>query len=373
MAVRQGGTSDAVAAQPPLRETRVAQVMTSTSVGQHPTAFRETGLPILRVALDVDLMGPVLAPLLAPLSRPGETPHLRYARLMAYKKGHRGTIQYEVTLGGRPVTVLGKFYPQPAQVGRVDAILRDLWGDVFADHTDLGVPRPLGGVLDLSMLVYVPVEGTPLDEVILETGPAEGVRQTAEWLARLHAARIQLDRRVQITTELANLEAWAAVVTRTEPQQGAVAEALARDLARRVDVVRLAAESATSPVHKDFHYKHVLAGAGAWVIDFDEVRYGDPMYDVAHFGAHLRLLGCRNPEAAGQVEAAEQLFLDSYARATGRPIGPTFAWYATYTCVKIAKQLCSVRGVRPRPDGEEMLRQLTAMLEQGIAFRATVG
>lgn len=373
MVVREGGSPDSAAAQPPLRETHVAQVMTSTSVGSHPTAFRETGLPILKLALDVELMGPVLAPLLAPLTVAGETPHLSYARLMAYKKGHRGTIQYEVRLGGRQVTVLGKFYPQPTQVVRVDAILRALWGTVFVHHPDLGVPRPLGGVLDLSMLVYVPVDGTPLDEVVLSGAGAEGVRATAAWLAGLHAARIDLDRRVQVTTEAANLEAWAAVVTRTDPDQGAVAATLAQDLVDNVETVRPAAEAATGLVHKDFHYKHVLVGPGAWVIDFDEVRLGDPMYDVAHFCAHLRLLACRNEEAAGRVDAAERLFLDSYAAAAGRPVAPTFAWYGAHTCVKIAKQLCSVRGVRPRPDGAETLRQLSVMLAQGIAFRDSVG
>ena len=40
----------------PLRETGVAEVMTSTKVDKHPTAFTATGLPILQVALNVRQM-----------------------------------------------------------------------------------------------------------------------------------------------------------------------------------------------------------------------------------------------------------------------------------------------------------------------------
>src|SRR6266496_1388682 len=109
----------------PLRETGVAQVMTSTKVDKHPTAFTATGLPILQVALNVKQMTARLAPLLRPLAGP-TPPAVAYARLLAYKQGNRGTIRYQVTGldlpaaaddDGRPgsVSVLGKLYPQPNQ------------------------------------------------------------------------------------------------------------------------------------------------------------------------------------------------------------------------------------------------------------------
>ncbi|HEX5690489.1 MAG TPA: hypothetical protein VFX76_10835, partial [Roseiflexaceae bacterium] len=37
-----------------------------------------------------------------------------------------------------------------------------------------------------------------------------------------------------------------------------------------------------------------------------------------------------------------------------------------YTCLKIAKQLCSMRGLRPRPEGDEQYRQVKLMIEQGL-------
>ena len=371
----------------PMRETGVAQVMTSTKVDEHPTAFTATGLPILQVALNVKQMTARLAPLLGGLAGAGGDPAVSYARLLAYKQGNRGTIRYDVsglaagTEGnGQPdpagpggsVALLGKLYPQASQAQRVDSILRGLWGQAFAGQPGLGVPRPVGCVPELSMLVYVPVEGQPLDEILSgdDHGAAvDAVERTAVWLAALHRASLLLDRRLKLDTEAVNLQAWAALVTRTWPAEGAMAATLSADLQAAAAGLELAAGV---PIHKDFHYKHVLVGPSLQVIDFDEVRLGDPAYDAAHFCAHLRLLACRargDPDALRDLEAA---FLAAYsARAGALHAGP-FSWFAAYTCLKIAKQLCTVRGVRPRPDGDEQRRQVGVMLAQGLAYRAAV-
>jgi hypothetical protein len=356
--------------------------MTSTKVDQHPTAFTATGLPILQVALNVKQMTARLAPLLAALTagngdRP--RPAVSYARLLAYKQGNRGAIRYDVTGlgvadagGGEPGALLGKLYPQASQAQRVDAILRGLWDDAFAASPGLGMPRPVGCLPELSMLVYVPVQGRFLDEVLAgdeQAAALDAVGRTAGWLAVLHRARVLLDRRFSLDTEVVNLQAWAALVARTWPAHGATAARLSDDL--RASAAALELRAAT-PIHKDFHYKHVLVGDGLRVIDFDEVRLGDPTYDVAHFCAHLRLLAWRlhgDPDALRPLESA---FLAAYAAATGQPAAAPFSWFAAYTCLKIAKQLCTTRGVRPRPDGDEQRRQVGMMLAQGLAYRGAV-
>lgn len=357
------------------RETAVAQVMTSTSVGKHPTAFNATGLPILRIALDVSAMTPALEPLLSPLMSAGQQPRLSYARLLAYKAGNRGTIRYDVEANGT-VTVLGKLYPEPRQAERVFAILDRLWRDVFQTTSDLAVPRPLGVVAELAMLVYIPVEGQALDEFLISaTGTAETGRpgvgathlmsRTAAWIAALHGSPLELDRRLQLDTEIVNLHAWAALVARAHPEHADPVGRLASGLASTAAVARTATNS---PIHKDFHYRHVLVDDGVGVIDLDEVRYGDPMYDVAHFCAHLRLLAARHGTKAAEIAEGERAFVRAYTDVSGRSLGDSFPWFAAYTCVKIAKQLCSLRGVRPHPDGGDQADQLAVMLDQGMAF-----
>jgi aminoglycoside phosphotransferase (APT) family kinase protein len=366
---------------PPLRETGVAQVMTSTKVDQHPTAFTATGLPILQVALNVKQMTARLAPLLHPLTAgngDSPAPAVSYARLLAYKQGNRGTIRYDVTglgvtdEGAEPAALLGKLYPQPSQAQRVDSILRGLWDIAFAESPGLGVPQPVGCLPELSMLLYVPVEGDSLDEVLAgddEAASTAAVEQTAKWLAALHRARLLLDRRFSLDTEVVNLQAWAALVARTWPAHGAAAARLSADLRAAAPALEL---RTVAPIHKDFQYKHVLVDGGLRVIDFDEVRLGDPTYDAAHFCAHLRLLAWRLRTDPDAFRALESAFLAAYAGAGGELAAAPFSWFAAYTCLKVAKQLCTTRGVRPRPDGEEQRRQVEMMLAQGLAYRDAV-
>lgn len=354
---------------PPVRETGIAQVMTSTSVGKHPTAFHATGLPILQVALNVGLMSANLGPLLAPLARTASPPAVIYAKLLAYKQGNRGTVRYEVDgIGDSRTIVLGKLYPQVVQAQRVERVLQALWGEVFAGDDGLGVPRPLGCIPELSMLVYIPVEGEPLDEVLPRDGSTRPIELTAAWLRALHQARLSLDRRLQMATELVNVEAWAALVGQAYPDEAAGTASLAAGLRAAAASSRFRTDT---PIHKDFHYKHVIVDGGLRVIDFDEVRLGDPMYDVAHFCAHLRLLALRTVGDPAGFTGLEQAFLRAYG---GDLVArdERFSWFATYTCLKIAKQLCTVRGVRPRPDGEERHHQVRVMLDQARAYWAAL-
>jgi hypothetical protein len=344
-----------------LRETGVQEVMTSTSIDRHPTAFHQTGLPVLRGALDVGMMSDLLAPLIAPL---GPVDGVRYAKLLAYKRGNRGLIRYEIDTADGPAVVVGKLYPDLARVQAVHERMAHLWEKVFAGSSTFGIPRPLGWVSDLSMLVYVPVEGQTLDEVVDEPDAAGHFARTATWLAALHTSAVPLAKRFDLATEAVHLQAWVGLIAHTYPDLQPEAARLAAGLRERAKGLKLADRS---PLHKDFHYRHVVvdpaAGPALWVLDFDEMRSGDGTFDVAHFCANLDLLELRTPAPVAPLRTA---FLEAYAERAGWAVDARFDWFHGYTCLKIAKQLCTVRGVRPRPSGAEQRRQTEAMLAQGL-------
>jgi aminoglycoside phosphotransferase (APT) family kinase protein len=334
--------------------------MTSTSVGRHPTALGLTGLPILTVALDAADMAVRLAPLLAPWGSPNGPPRVTYARLLAYKRGNRGAIEYLLEGAAGHARVLGKLYPHPARAARVESVLRELQA-ALATTDDLAAPRPLGCVPELSMLVYEPVEGRLLDEILLGPDGERGGALVARWLAALHGSRVTLDRSLVPADELVTVEAWVALVEHASPVHAAAVR-------RLQDFVRVAVDAPfrrDTPVHRDFHYHHVLVGERLGVIDLDELRLGDPALDIAHFCVHLRLLGCRMPGAADRLRRIERVFLDQYAALSGWQRDERYDWFAVYTRLKIAKQLCITRGVRPRPDGDEQARQVQFILAGG--------
>jgi aminoglycoside phosphotransferase (APT) family kinase protein len=106
------------------------------------------------------------------------------------------------------------------------------------------------------------------------------------------------------------------------------------------------------------------------VIDFDEMRYGDPAFDLAHFCANLHLLFCRrhpsSQQSPHQLATLQRAFLNAYAGQTGWVKDQRFVYFSLYTCLKIAKQLCTGRGPHPRPAGDERRRQVYRILEQGV-------
>ncbi len=348
-----------------LRETNIASVMTSTSVHKHPTAFQSAQLPILEVALNVERMNEFLAPSLAPLARAGATPRITYAKLLAYKQGNRGLIQYEVAgIGsGDPSLVFGKLFPALNQAERTYAIMRMLWDDVFTDNPRVGVPRPLSVLPELSMLVYVPAEGQFLNEVISGARALEAMELSGTWLGTLHRHQLPLDRRFHIATEVVNLQAWASLIAQKYPDEAETATKIASYLRERAGELAFQTDV---PIHKDFHYGHIVVDGGLKIIDFDEMRLGDPNFDLAHFCANLHLLAYRHSDGPYTFSTLQRAFLNAYVRETGWSTNERFVYFYAYTCLKIAKQLCTMRGLRPRPEGEDQLRQVQLMLQQGF-------
>ncbi|TMA42273.1 MAG: hypothetical protein E6J83_11945 [Deltaproteobacteria bacterium] len=229
---------------------------------------------------------------------------------------------------------------------------------------ELGVPRPLGWLAEISMLVYLPVSGRMLGDVLFDQRAAVYMDLAAACLSALHRSPLALDTAFDVPTELRNLHAWSAIVGDRYPDQARAADRIRRRLSELSP--ELGAETGR-PIHKDFHHQHVFVAERASVIDFDEVCLGDPNFDLGHFCAYLALLGCRVPARVATLARRRDEFLTSYDRRAGwRRDGRLAAFYA-YTCLKIAKQLCTAAGVLPRPHGEEEHRQTAAMLQEGLA------
>ena len=159
------------------------------------------------------------------------------------------------------------------------------------------------------------------------------------------------------------VQAWAVLVGHKYPEMADDALRIAKHLQEHASEM---AFDTQSPIHKDFHYGHVVVDGGLKVIDFDEMRLGDPNFDLAHFSANLHLLAYRLNNSPFLFSSLQSAFLRAYARVTDWEPNERFVYFYAYTCLKIAKQLCSMRGLRPRPEGEEQHRQVQLMLSQGI-------
>jgi hypothetical protein len=339
-------------------------MMTSSRVGEHPTALFTTGLPILQIALNVEVMTRNLRPLLERDAASKRGAQVTHANLVAYKQGNRGLIHYDVAAGSNgEEAVLGKLYPDPGRATRVEETMRNLWTDVFGGSDQLTVPQPLGCVPELAMLVFRPLPGRFLDAALSTGTRSTCMELCARWLAALHGAPLELEKRFDLDVEAVNLDAWTALIAHQRPEHASRATALCRLVLERASLATLDRDA---PIHKDFHYQHVFVNGALGVIDFDEMRWGDRNFDLAHFCAHLYLLSCRVP-LAGPFDELEDDFLRAYAGPAGWSRDERYNLFFAYTCLKIAKQLATTRGVRPRPEGSELHRQLGLVLGKGLA------
>jgi hypothetical protein len=320
---------------------------------------------MLSAALNVERMAAPLGPLLLPTSCAGRTPTITRARLLDLKPGNRGLIRYEVSEpeSGDRWTVFGKLYAEPVQAARVHQAMKWLWAEVFTGEA-YGVPQPLGCLLELPMLLYIPVKGRPLDERTPAEQLLDCMNLGGAWLATLHQHRPALDRQFLLTTELVNLSAWAALVGQMYSDEAKAATQLCRYLQERADELWFEAHA---PLHKDFHYGHLVVNGRLDVIDFDEMRLGDPNFDLAHFCANLHLLAYRMRNSPWTYATLQSAFLGAYAGRTVWIPDDRFVYFFVYTCLKIAWQLCTGYGPYPRPQGHEQHQQVRLILDQGLA------
>lgn len=328
--------------------------MTATNRLRHPSALEVSG-----EVLNTDAMSRRLAGFL------GDGTHIRVvgAKVLGPATDARVVVAYQ-TGGpeGSGPALIGKVYADREQARRVHGLLAELYALDTAGH-ECGVPRPIAYLPELGMSVYEAAGGCWLDH-LKGAERREGVVAAAHWLSAMHRSRISLDRRLSMVVETQNLSEWADLVARHHPS---VAQKSAHLLQRLGSLAERVQVSTTVPIHKDFHYRHVLVERGrVVVIDLDEARAGDPAFDVAHFGANLRLLAIREGTAYDDLAGLESAFLDVYRSDTVYELDIRHEFFHAYSCLKIAKQLVRGRGPAPAPTGVELSRQLELILGEGL-------
>lgn len=355
-----------------LKGTLVAHLRTASSKTKFPHTFDDVPFPALWSALNAEIMNDNLSPMLRDVCSGPSQRVVHRAKLLAYKPGKRGVIRYDLDQIECPkhFSVYGKLYPEPYLSERAYQVLKTLHDEVFSESTDLGVSEPLGVIPQLSMLVFVPDQGKLLGDYIarrsLEGDEVVNAMQMAgQWLAQLHTHPFPLEKEFKVENEVDNIREWAGLISKKYPDETKAANHIADYLVQRTTELDF---NARVPIHKDFHYEHIMIDRSLKVFDFDEMRLGDPNFDLAHFCANFYLLAYRNEEHAAQFTDLQNLFLDAYSKQTGWQWDEKFLFFYIYSCLKIAKQLCKFRGPRPWPEGEEQQAQVWLIIEQGLTI-----
>src|SRR5262249_22756004 len=151
--------------------------------------------------------------------------------------------------------------------------------------------------------------------------------------------QIPLEKEFKVQNEVENIRDWAQLICKKYPDESQAANHIADYLVKKATEFDF---SRDVPIHKDFHYEHILFDVNLKLFDFDEIRLCDPNFDLAHFCANFYLLAYRNRKHTAQFTRLQDQFLFAYAHETGWKLNDKFLFFYIYSCLKIAKQLCKL-------------------------------
>jgi thiamine kinase-like enzyme len=125
-------------------------------------------------------------------------------------------------------------------------------------------------------------------------------------------------------------------------------------------------------VHGDYSPKNILVGVdGRWVIDFEVVHFGDPVFDVAFMLNHLLLKSLHRPELAGALRRCAAVFLGGYGATAPTELIPEGRYLCGHLgCLMLArvdgKSPAEYLSVQEREQARVLARRLLATLPTDI-------
>jgi aminoglycoside phosphotransferase (APT) family kinase protein len=286
------------------------------------------------------------------------------AQVVAQASGRRTVVRCELADGdgeGPTTCVILKAYADAGKAARAYHNLVGLARGPFAHTAGLHVPESLGWLPEHGIVAYREAVGETLDRVLPARRARAAAGAAAQWLAVLHGSDLLLPHRLDLPHHVADTHLWVDVVARSAAELAHPARRLADRLAGAATALVWRDDV---PTHFDLHPRHMLTGpTGVTVLDLDEARMGDPVFDVAHFCVYLELLGLAG---SANWPGMRREFLDRYTALTGSRLDRRFDVFAAYAWLKVAKQLAC--GSAPwRPTNAARIASLRSALRRGAA------
>jgi len=218
-------------------------------------------------------------------------------------------LRYTIETNGTPMTIFGKV--QPGRSGlRTTRIVEGLWEASARYPGYLNLPRPLGYVEDLGMLIEEGVRGKPLGSNRASAGFDLLPDAAADALAVIHEARVESDERITIDAELDRLDRVAEKMAYVHPEGHFLLRDLVTHMRERVD--KTPQEELLS-THGDLKYDQFMVHNDTYtLLDFDYYATAETSYDLGKFCAYLLPSRPRDWKDSMAAEEARVRFLRRY-------------------------------------------------------------
>jgi hypothetical protein len=219
-------------------------------------------------------------------------------------------LRYTIHTGAGSINIYGKV--QPGDRGlRTYKVVDGLWQAAKEFEGLLYLPRPLGFVEQLGLLLEEAIPGKPVGGNRMSTEFGLTAYAAAEAIAVIHESGVAADPEVfRIENELGRLDRVVKQFAQVAPK----AHFLLSDLiAHMRDHVRSAPEEQWLPTHGDLKYDQFIHHNGKLtLLDFDYFAKAETSYDLGKFCAYLIPSMPRDWEDTLAAEEIRVLFLQRY-------------------------------------------------------------
>jgi hypothetical protein len=243
-------------------------------------------------------------------------------------------LRYKLDMPGKPV-IYGKV--QPGDRGlRTYRVVEGLWRAAAQHPGLLHLPRPLGFVEEMGLLIEEGMRGKPVSGNRNGTEFMLAAHAAAEAAAVIHESGVETDERIDLEAELARLDRVAEQFIYVLPD----GHFLLRDLiAHMRDRVRKTEEEDVLPTHGDLKYdQFVYHNDQFTLLDFDYFALAETSYDLGKYCAYIIPSSPKDWSHSVAAEEARDLFLRRYREL--RP-DATLQRFAVYEALQFALRAMS--------------------------------
>ena len=265
---------------------------------RHPQKFSEGLMPVLRSRFGAD----------------ASMQQTRYS-VRRHVPGKRCIVKLEVFLQSAPGAplkrhqILAKYYSGD-HGGSVFENCQELWRRGFSTG-NLRIAEPIAYCPRWQALFLKWESGRTLRDLLIASEDAHRAMEgAAKWLLKLHACRFRGGRLYGYQRHFHTLGVWERNLMSAHRDLGDEFRNI-RKLIKK-ELVKCE-KGPRAPTHRDFSPEHLVVEDRFVGLDFDEFCQYDPIFDVAHFIAHLRFLGLTSFGALDYFDSQATRFEEVYA------------------------------------------------------------
>lgn len=244
-------------------------------------------------------------------------------------------LRYTIDVGTTPMVIYGKV--QPGRRGlRTNRIVEGLWRASAKYPGYLRLPRPLGYIEEMGMLLEEGIRGKPLSSRRTSAEFKLLPEAAADALAVIHEARVENDERITIEAELARLDRVVDKFRYVHPEGHFLLGDLLAHMRKHVEKTP---EEEWLATHGDFKYdQFMIHNDELTVLDFDYYATAETSYDLGKFCAYLVPSRPEDWMDSVAVEDARARFIGRYREL--RP-GATLQRFPVYEALQFGLRAMS--------------------------------